>query len=148
MTGNGISFLSLDTPAVLVDMNKLETNIRGMSQLAVEAGVRLRPHVKVHECDEIAKMQIEAGACGIEVGPVAQAEAMAEAGLNDIIIAHPGFYGGPKLETLKRLLNKPELKVTVVVDMIEQAEGISQTGQAVGRKVTVLLKIDTSRDTG
>jgi len=148
MTGNSISFSSLDTPAVLVDMNKLEANIRGMSQLAAEAGVRLRPHVKVHECAEIAKMQIEAGACGIEVGPVAQAEAMAEEGLNDIIIAHPGFYGGPKLETLKRLLNKPGLKVTVVVDMIEQAEGVSQAGQTVGRKVPVFLKIDTSRDAG
>jgi len=148
MTGNSISFSSFDTPAVLVDMNKLEANIRGMSQLAAEAGVRLRPHVKVHECAEIAKMQIEAGACGIEVGPVAQAEAMAEEGLNDIIIAHPGFYGGPKLDTLKRLLNKPGLKVTVVVDMIEQAEGVSQAGQAVGRKVSVLLKIDTSRNAG
>jgi len=148
MTENSIPFPSLDTPAVLVDMDKLEANIREMSQLAAEAGVRLRPHVKVHECASIAKLQIEAGACGVEVGPVAQAEAMAGEGIDDIIIAHPGFYGGPKLETLKRLLNKPGLKVTVVVDMLEQADGVSQAGQAVGQKVPVLLKIDTSRDAG
>jgi len=148
MTQSSIPFPSLDTPAVLVDMDKLEANIQEMSQLAAEAGVRLRPHVKVHECAEIAKMQIEAGACGIEVGSIGQAEAMAEEGLDDIIIAHPGFYGGPKLETLKRLLKKPGLKITVVVDMLEQAEGVSQAGQAVGQKIPVLLKIDTSRDAG
>jgi len=148
MTQKDISFPSLDTPAVLVNMDKLEVNIREMSQLAAEAGVRLRPHVKVHECASIARLQIEAGARGVEVGPVAQAEAMAGEGLDDIIIAHPGFYGDRKLETLKRLLNKPGLKLTVVVDMFEQAEGVSQAGQAVGRKVPVLLKIDTSRDAG
>jgi len=142
MKQKGISFPSLDTPAVLVDMNKLEANIREMSRLVAEAEVRLRPHVKVHECAEIAKMQIEAGACGIEVGPAAQAEAMAEEGFSDIIIAHPGFYGGTKGETLKRLLNKPGLKVSIVVDMLEQAEGISLVAQAVGKKVPVLIKID------
>jgi len=93
MTQNSMLFPSLDTPTVLVDMDKLEANIQEMSQLAAEAGVRLRPHVKVHECAEIAKMQIAAGACGVEVGSIGQAEAMAEAGLDDIIIAHPGFYG-------------------------------------------------------
>ena len=148
MMQNSIPFPSLDTPAVLVDMDKLEANIQEMSQLAAEAGVRLRPHVKIHECAEIAKMQIEAGACGVEVGSMGQAEAMAEEGLDDIIIAHPGFYGDQKLETLKKLLNKPALKVTVVVDMLEQAEGVSLAGQTVGRKVPVLLKIDTSRDAG
>jgi len=142
MAKQKIPYSTLDTPAVLVDMDKLETNIREMSQLAAEAGVKLRPHTKVHESALIARMQIEAGACGIEVGSVDQAEPMADEGINDILIAHP-FYGEHKLATLKRLLNKPELKVTVVIDMIEQAEGISQLGQAVGRKVPVLLKIET-----
>ena len=148
MTEQKVPYSSLDTPAVLVDMDKLEANIREMSELTAGAGVRLRVHTKVHESAPIAKLQIEAGACGIEVGPIAQAEAMAEEGIDDIIVAHPGFYGGPKLETLQRLLSKPELKLTVVVDMIEQAEGVSQAGQAVGRKVPVLLKMDTSLHAG
>lgn len=144
MAKQNILFPSLNTPAVLVDLDKLEANIREMSQLAAEAGVRLRPHVKVHECASIAKLQIEAGACGVEVGSVEQAEGMAEEGINDVIIAHP-FYGSHKLEILERLLNKKELKLAVVVDMIEQAKGISQVGQAVGRKVHVLLKIDLGK---
>lgn len=148
MAKQNIPFPSLDTPAVLVDMDKLEANIRKMSQLAAEAGVRLVPHVKVHECAEIAKMQIQAGAYGVDVGSRGQAEAMAEEGIDDIIIAHPGFYGGPKLEALKELLNKPGLKLTLVVDMLEQAEGISRAGQAVGRKVPVVIKVDTNTPAG
>ncbi len=103
-----IPYSSLDTPVVLLDMNKLEANIREMSQLVAEVGVKLRPHTKVHESALIAKMQIEAGACGIEVGAIGQAEAMAEGGIDDILIAHP-FYGDHKLEILERLLNKPKL---------------------------------------
>lgn len=140
MAKQSILYPSLDTPAVLLDLDKLEANVREMSQLAARAGVRLRPHVKVHGSAEIAKMQIEAGACGIEVGSVDQAASMAEGGLEDTLVAHP-FYGSHKLETFKQLLERPNLKIAVVVDMMEQAEGLSQVGQAVGRKVPVLMKI-------
>ncbi|MDP6448780.1 MAG: alanine racemase [Dehalococcoidales bacterium] len=143
-----IAYPLLDTPAVLVDMNKLEANIKEMSQLAAEAGVKIRPHVKVHECAEICRLQIEAGACGVDVGSLGQAEALAEVGIDDIIIAHPTFYGGPKYEKLKKLLSRPGLKVTVVVDMIEQAEIVSQIGQALGRKIPVLPKVDTNLGAG
>ena len=142
MVKQNVPFPSLDTPAVLVDMDKLEANIREMSQLAAEAGVRLRPHVKVHESAEIAKMQIEAGACGIEVGSVDQAASMAEEGLENILVAHP-FYGPHKLETFKGLLEIPDLKIAAIIDMMEHAEGLSQVSQAIGRKVPVLIKIAT-----
>lgn len=140
-----ISYPSLDTPAVLIDLNTLEANISEMSQLATEARVGLRPHIKIHENASIAKMQIERGACGVEVGVVEQAEAMAEQGIEDIIIAHPNFYGGPKGKILKKLLSKPQLKLAQVVDMLEQAEIISQLAQAVGKKARVLIKIDLGR---
>ncbi len=140
-----IPYPFLDTPAVLVDLNTLEANIREMSQLAVEAGVGLRPHAKVHENVSIAKMQIDAGACGIEVGTVEQAEAMAEQGIDDIVVVHPSFYAGPKGDILKKLLNQSMLNVAVVVDMLEQAEIISQVTQAVGKEISVLIKIDLGR---
>lgn len=137
-----ILYPTLDTPVVLLDLDKLEANMREMSRLAAEAGVKLRPHIKVHQCPEIAKMQIKAGACGIEVGLIDQAEVMADEGIDDIIIAHP-FYGERKLEKVKRLIAKPGLRLTVVVDMLEQAQALSQVGQAVGEKISLLLKIDT-----
>ena len=145
MTEQKIPYPSLDTPAVLVDLNALEVNIREMSQLAAEAGVRLRPHVKVHENVSIARIQIDEGACGVEVGTVEQAEAMVEQGIDDIVIAHPNFYGGPKGEILKKLLNQSSLKLALVVDMFEQAEIISQVAQAVGKQISVFIKIDLGR---
>ena len=124
---------SLDTPAVLVDMDKLEMNISEASRLAADAGVKLRPHSKCHECAEIARMQIKAGAIGISSSKLEEAERMAEEGIDDIMVVHP-FYGDFKLEKLKKLLSKPKLKLSVVVDMIEH-EGISQAGQALGMRV-------------
>ncbi len=137
-----IPYPELDTPAVLLDLGKLEANVEEMSLLATEAGVRLRPHTKVHQSAFIAKKQIEAGACGIEVGVIGQAEAMAKEGIDDILIAHP-FYGEHKLEGLKRLINETSLKITVVVDMIEQAEAISKIGEAAGQKILTVIKIET-----
>ncbi len=136
---------AIATPAVIVYLDVLEANIASMSRLAREAGVRLRPHTKIHECPDIAKMQIAGGACGIEVGAIERALCMADAGIDDILIAHP-FYGDHKLAILRRLLDKPGQKITVMVDMMEQAEGISLLGKAIGRAIPTLLKVNTGGD--
>jgi D-serine deaminase-like pyridoxal phosphate-dependent protein len=136
---------AVETPAVIVDLDVLEANIARMSRLAREAGVRLRPHTKIHESPDIARMQLAAGACGIEVGAAERALCMADAGIDDILVAHP-FYGEQKLAILRRLLEKPGLKVTLTVDMTEQAEGIAQTARSLGRTVPVLLKLNTGGD--
>ena len=136
---------SLNTPAVLIDLEKLESNIQEMSVLAARAGVKLRPHVKVHENATIAKRQIEAGACGIEVGVVEQAAAMANAGIGDILIAHPNLYRGAKGELLKNLAGQSSLKIAVVVDMYEQAELVSDIAQTLNKRISTLIKIDLGR---
>ena len=145
MDQQGISVSALATPAVILSLDVLESNIAQMSRLAAEAGVRLRPHTKIHECPDIAKMQIAAGACGIEVGAIERALCMAAAGIDDILIAHP-FYGNHKLDILRRLLKIPDLRVTVMADMMEQADGISRMGEALGKTIPVLLKINTGGD--
>ena len=145
MNEKRIPVSAIETPAVIVYMDILESNIAQMSRLAREAGVRLRPHTKIHECPDIAKLQIAAGACGIEVGAIERALCMAEAGIDDILIAHP-FYGDHKLTVLRRLLDKPGLKITVMMDMMEQAEEISRTGDAIGRAIPTLLKVNTGGD--
>jgi len=145
MTTSKTPYPTLDTPCVILDLNKLEANIKEMSRLATEAGVFLRPHIKVHQSAFIARLQMEAGACGIEVGTIDQAEVFAAEGFDDILIAHP-FYGHQKLAKLKELLGQPSLKLTLIVDMLEQATAISEVSQAVGRKVPVVLKIETGGD--
>jgi D-serine deaminase-like pyridoxal phosphate-dependent protein len=141
----GMPVSAIETPAVIVYMDVLESNIAEMSRLAGETGVRLRPHTKIHESPEIARMQIAAGACGIEVGAIERALCMAEAGIDDILIAHP-FYGDHKLAVLRRLLGKPGLKITVMADMMEQGEGISRVAASVGRTIPILLKVNTGGD--
>ncbi|HEY50367.1 MAG TPA: hypothetical protein G4O20_00980 [Dehalococcoidia bacterium] len=136
---------SLDTPCVLLDLERLEANIQEMSHLADEAGVLLRPHIKVHQSAFIAGLQVKAGACGIEVGTIDQAEVFAAEGFADILVAHP-FYGQRKLAKLKGLLGQPSLELTLIVDMMEQARAISEVGQAAGRKIPVVLKIETGGD--
>lgn len=145
MNQQEISVSALATPAVILYLDVLESNIAQMSRLAAEAGVRLRPHTKIHECPDIANMQIAAGACGIEVGAIERALCMAAAGIHDILIAHP-FYGNHKLDILRRLLKIPDLRVTVMVDMMEQADGISGMGETLGKTIPVLLKINTGGD--
>jgi D-serine deaminase-like pyridoxal phosphate-dependent protein len=142
MAKPGIPYASLDTPAVLVDMDKLEANIQEAQRLAAIGDVKVRPHNKSHECAEIARMQIKAGAIGVSSAKLEEATRMAEEGIENIMILHP-FYGDHKLEKLKKLVSRPGLKLSCVVDMIEHAEAISQVGQAVGQKIPVLLKIDT-----
>ena len=86
----------LDTPALLIDLDIMESNIWGMAQLASAAGVKLRPHTKTHKCPQIARRQVEAGATGITVAKLGEAEVMADAGFDDILIAYP-LWGEPKL---------------------------------------------------
>lgn len=135
-------FPEMDTPSVLVDMDALEANINEMSQLAAEAGLKLRPHIKIHESPAIAQMQIKAGAIGVEVGSVDQVEAVADGGISDILIAHP-FWGEHKVDTLKRILKRKDLVITCVIDMLEHAQAISSVAHSLGMKVPVVIKIET-----
>src|SRR3954466_13599750 len=79
----------LETPCLLVDVERLERNIAAWQRLASGAGKQLRPHMKTHKTIEIARMQRDAGAHGITVAKVAEAELYAGAGFDDIVIAYP-----------------------------------------------------------
>ena len=142
MPKQNIPYPSLDTPSVLVDLDKLEANIKEAQRLANAAGVKLRPHSKSHECAEIVRMQIKEGAIGVSSAKLEEAERMADEGFQDIQVVHP-FYGDHKIERLKKLITRPNLKLTCTVDMVEHAESLSRVGQAIGKKIPVLLKIDT-----
>ena len=141
MTRQNVPYESLDTPLILLDLDKVEVNIAEVTNLIADAGIKWRPHVKMHENATLTKMAVETGASGIEVGNIDQAEIMAKEGFDDILIAHP-FYGEQKLKKLDRLIGNTKLKLSVVVDMVEQAEEISHVAQSIGKRIPVLLKID------
>ena len=139
-----VLYPELKTPVVLVDLDMMEANIKEMSDLCKAAGVKLRAHVKVTMCADVIKMQMAAGAYAVELGTIYGAEALAEAGINDILVTHPTPYIGDKAETLKKLLKKRGMKTHIVLDMVEQAKTVSQIGQELGKKVSVILKIDVN----
>lgn len=79
----------LPTPALIVDLDRLESNIERMARRAEKLGVRLRPHVKTHKCVEIGRLQLAAGASGITVSTPHEAEVFATAGFDDMLWAFP-----------------------------------------------------------
>jgi D-serine deaminase-like pyridoxal phosphate-dependent protein len=130
----------LETPALLVDLDALEANLAEMAAVASRAGVRLRPHTKTHKSPEIARMQLEAGAVGITCAKLGEAEVMADAGLDDLLIAYP-LVGEPKLRRLGDLLARARVRVSL--DSVEVADGLGRLGRALGRDLEVLVEVDT-----
>lgn len=130
----------VDTPALLVDLPRLRANIGRMARIAHDADLRLRPHTKTHKCVEIAKLQLEAGARGITVAKVGEAEVMADAGFDDIFIAHE-VVGVAKIERLAALAKR--VKVTVGVDSLETARPLSMSFAQQGLRLPVLVEVDT-----
>lgn len=112
----------LDTPFVIIDMNKVERNIAMMQKVANEAGIGLRPHAKTHKLPILAQKQLAAGAIGITVAKLGEAEVMAASGIPDILIAYP-IVGLQKIDRLFRIAK--QTKVTVAVDCYETALAIS-----------------------
>jgi len=135
-----IPYPDLDTPSLLIHLDVLERNIAEMADVARSAGVRLRPHTKTHKCPDIARMQIEAGASGITVAKLGEAEVMADAGLDDLLVAYP-IVGDAKLARLRSLLERARVRVTT--DSVEVAEGIGRVGRDLGREIPVLVEVDT-----
>ena len=140
MSPAGATLSELDTPALLIDLDALEANLAEMAAVAGRAGVRLRPHTKTHKSPEIARMQVEAGAAGITCAKLGEAEVMADAGLDDLLIAYP-LVGEHKLRRLGELLERARVRVSL--DSVEVAEGLGRLGRALGRDLEVLVEVDT-----
>jgi len=116
--------LSLDTPAVYVDLDALERNIAGMQERSRRWGVGLRPHTKTHKIPEIARMQLAAGATGITVAKIGEAEVLPG---DDVLVAYPIM--ADKLPRLRALAR--DRRVTVVIDSVEAARGLPGVGALV-----------------
>jgi len=129
-----------DTPRIVVDRGIVARNIRRMADRAAAAGVVLRPHTKTHKMPEIAAMQLEAGAIGLQVAKLGEAEVMAAAGFRDIMVGYP-IVGPEKLERLAALARQARMSVSL--DSIEAADGISRAVARRGATIRILVEIDT-----
>jgi D-serine deaminase-like pyridoxal phosphate-dependent protein len=133
-------FPEIETPAVLIDMDVLERNIAAMAECARTNGVRLRPHAKTHKVLEIARRQIAAGATGLSVAKTSEAEVFAAAGFRDLFIAYP-VVGADKARRLMALGEGTRLAVGA--DSVEGARTLGSVFAQAGRKLEVMLKIDS-----
>src|SRR4051812_13260747 len=79
----------IPTPALLLDLDAFEANLTRMAEAVRRSGKQLRPHAKAHKCVEIAKRQLAAGACGICVATLAEAELMSKAGITSLLLTSP-----------------------------------------------------------
>ena len=129
----------IDTPALLIDLHRLRANLDRQARLVADAGLELRPHIKTHKTIEIARMQLEAGASGITVAKVGEAEVMADAGMDDIFIANE-VVGATKTERLLAVARR--IRLATAVDSMDVAAPLSAAFAAEGMRLPVLLDID------
>src|SRR5438046_4238816 len=85
----GLPKADLPTPALLVDLDAFEANLKRMAEHCKRAGFGFRPHAKTHKCPEIAKRQVASGALGVCVATVPEAEAMVAAGIKGVLLTSP-----------------------------------------------------------
>lgn len=127
------------TPYPYIDLNKVEKNIQSMQQNLDNANIEHWPHVKTHKSSELARKQLAYGASGITCAKLSEAEVMANAGIQHMLVAYP-IVGDDKLDRLKRLAKSVHIRT--VVDSKTVARGISAVGESLGEPIEVLIDVD------
>jgi 3-hydroxy-D-aspartate aldolase len=140
LIGKPRSRQALATPAVILDLDDFEHNLKAMMKLCRQAGLSLRPHAKTHKSVEIAKRQIAAGAIGISVATLREAAVMVEAGIPGVLLTTP-VVGAVKIDALCDLIGKSK-GFMIVVDNPANVSALEAALERHGKKLTVLVDID------
>lgn len=140
LIGNEDAGALLQTPALVIDLDRLERNIAKMAEHAKRHGISLRPHAETYKSAAIAKLQIAAGALGVCCAKLGEAEALAEGGIGAILITSPVVTerGIARLVALNARM--PDLMATT--DNAEVASRLAAAAKASGKKLNVIVDID------
>ena len=130
----------LHTPALVIDLDAFEANLDRMQSHLDDAGIRLRPHTKMHKCPIIARQQVERGAVGVCAAKLAEAEVMCAAGVDNVLITSP-LASVDKLERFLALRSAYP-GVQLAVDHPETVQHLDRLSAAHGLVVDVYLDID------
>jgi D-serine deaminase-like pyridoxal phosphate-dependent protein len=142
LTGLGDPVAAVATPALVIDLDAMERNLAAMAVFARSHGVRLRPHAKMHKSAAIAKAQIAAGAVGVCVQKLTEAEVLAEAGIADIFISNE-VIDVPKLTRVAALAGR--IKLAIAVDSILGVDRLAEACKAAGTAPNVFVEIDVGQ---
>src|ERR1700759_2069361 len=130
------------TPIAVIDMDKVERNIARVQKAVEGAGIANRPHIKTHKSPLLAKLQVEAGAKGITCQKIGEAEVMADAGIDDILISY-NLLVEEKMARLGALQAKANM--TVAADNAVVVADLPKAAAASGRPLSVVVECDTGR---
>ena len=129
----------IDTPALVVDLDVMERNLRRVADYTRQHDLRLRPHTKTHKSTRIGSRQLQLGAAGLTVAKISEAEVMMGAEPPDLLVAYP-IIGRTKLERLTALARKT--RITVALDSLFAARQLSDAAAAAQVEVGVLAEMD------
>jgi D-serine deaminase-like pyridoxal phosphate-dependent protein len=129
------------TPALIVDLDIAERNAARMAAAVKAHGIALRPHVKTHKSVRLAQLQLAAGANGVTVGTLGEAEVMLAGGIDDLFIAYPLWVSGDKVERLRSVHDKAR-QLSVGLDSVAAAERLSECVRGSRRRLRVLIEVD------
>jgi D-serine deaminase-like pyridoxal phosphate-dependent protein len=143
----GLTKATIATPALIVDLDALEANLRRMADHCREAKCGFRPHAKTHKCPAIARRQVAAGAAGVCVATVPEAEAMARAGIRGLLLTSPIVDSG-KISHIVSLI-RSGADIMLAVGSERQAKLLAEAAEQAGVEVRVLIDLDVGdRRTG
>jgi len=135
----GMALADVDTPALLIDLDAFERNLKKMADFVARAGVRLRPHAKTHKSPVIGLKQMQLGAVGLCCQKVSEAEAMVEGGIPDVYVSNE-VVGARKLDRLAALAH--QARVMVAVDNEQAIEALGTAARKAGVTIRTLVEID------
>ena len=134
----------LITPALVLDLDRVRSNIRAMTEYMHTVPAKLRPHIKVHKSPEIARMQMEAGeVIGLTTATVWEAVMMVRGGIDDILIANE-VVGPEKVHALAELAH--DARMTVAIDDTSNADALSAAALQAGSSIGVLIDLDVGME--
>jgi D-serine deaminase-like pyridoxal phosphate-dependent protein len=134
-----VSIDTLQTPSALVDLDRLEANAKRMAEKALRLGVRLRPHVKTHKCVEVARIQTDLHFGGVTVSTLAEAQAFAAGGFNDITYAVPI---APQKIAQAADLHAEIGNLSLLVDHPDTVRAVEEVASSRKTSLPVFLEID------
>ena len=138
---------ALDTPCLVLDLSAFERNLDLLMQSLGNTKVAVRPHAKSHKCPEIAKRQIARGAVGICCQKISEAQAFADAGIQDILLSNE-LVGSKKMAaalSLARQLQSQSGQLSICVDHPQAAADLNHAAQAAGLRIPVLVELDVGQ---
>ncbi|MFF2032420.1 alanine racemase [Arthrobacter sp. NPDC058192] len=133
----------IETPAVFIDLSVIDANIHRMQNAISGKGLTLRPHVKSHKSVNLARRQLAAGAVGITVSSVGEAEVFAEAGFDDIFLAYTIWAGVGRRAKRILELHRGVPRFSIGVDSVAGAQQLARAAVGSERPLRILVEIDS-----